>query len=103
MALNSINVTTTQANLLVSSNSTVITTIYITNYSSDANASFNMWAVSSLDSISSKNLIYSNVIVSSNSTYLISSEKIVLENDDRIILESNANAVLAATISYTSV
>ena len=103
MSISNTSLTTSPANLIVSSGTSVITTIYIANYSPTANATFYLYAVPSGDSVGNSTVIYSNLLINPNDTYVISTEKLVLENGDRIVGTSNASTVLTATVSYTDI
>ena len=103
MSISNTLLTTSPANLVVSSGTTVITTIYIANYSSSANATFSLFAVPSGDAAGNDTVIYSNLIINPNDTYVISTEKLVLSDNDAIVGLANADSRLTATVSYTDI
>lgn len=102
MSLTSSLLTTSIANVYVSTGNSAVTTMYFTNYSDSANAMFTLYAVSSGQSASNTNKIYSNLLVEPGDTYVIDSERLLLGGSDSLQSSANTNSVLSVTLSYTS-
>lgn len=92
MSLQSTLLTTTAANVYASTGNTAITVMYIANYSTTANATFNLFAVTSGGSASNTNKIYSNVLVTAGDTFVIETERFLLDNNETIRANANANS-----------
>jgi len=103
MSLQNTLITTTAANIFVSSANTAITAIYIANYSTSANVTFNLYAVPSGGTPSNTNKIYTNVVVVAGDTYVINSERLLLDVGDTIRANANANTVCTSTVSFTTI
>ena len=103
MSLNSALLTTTISNIFVSTGTTAVTTLYITNYSTTSNVTFSLYAVTSGGSPSNTNKIYSNVFVTAGDTYIIDSERLILDNNESLRASTNANSICSATLSYTTI
>jgi len=103
MSIENTLLTTSELDILQSTNTTAVTAVFVTNYSTTANALLNVWLVKSGDTASSTNKIYSNVSVPAGNTFVISSARIILDNGDAIQANSNANSLLTASVSYTSI
>lgn len=102
MSLQSSYVTTTAANVYISSGETAAMTFYFSNYSSSADATFSLWAVKSGNVASNLNVLYSNVVVQAGDTYVADSERLFLDNNDALVAYANAN-VMSVTLTYTNV
>lgn len=104
MAITSANITTTAANIYVSTGGThAAMTFYFANYTSSANAVFSLHAVGNGYSANNFNILYSNVLVQAGDTYVMDSERLFLENGDSLVARANANNVIACTLTYTDV
>jgi hypothetical protein len=106
MALINTPLTTTIANIYVSSGNTVIPVVYFCNtYSAAIN--FNLYAVpSGTSTINSNVQIYNNIQLASGDTYVMDWEKLVLGNGDTLranITSGTANLQVTATVSYVGV
>lgn len=102
MSLQSALITTTTANVYVSSGQTAAMTFYFANYSTSANATFSLWAVKSGQTAGNINVLYSNVLVQAGDTYVADAERIFLDNNDALVAYANAN-VMSMTLTYTSI
>lgn len=102
MSLQSSYVTTTAANVYISSGETAAMTFYFSNYSSSVDATFSLWAVKSGNVASNLNVLYSNVVVQAGDTYVADSERLFLDNNDALVAYANAN-VMSVTLTYTNV
>jgi hypothetical protein len=81
-----------------------ITVMYICNTTA-GNVSVNVNCISSDDSSSSSpdNRIYSDLLITSNDTYVIDSEKIILDNNDIIEVEASDGDAITVTVSSIAV
>lgn len=103
MSLQSSYLTTTTSSVYTSSGSTAAMTFYFANYSTNVNAAFSLWAVSSGGTPSNINVLYSNVTVLPGDTYVADSERIFLDNGDELYAMANANSAISMTLTYTTV
>jgi hypothetical protein len=103
MSLQSTAITTTLANIYASTGNTCVTTVYIANYSTSSNVTFNLYAVASAGSASNTNKIYSNVTVLAGDTYIIDSERLLLDNGDMLKANCNANSICSSTVTFTTI
>jgi len=80
----------------------VISVIYICNTSASAgNVGVNVYCVDSDDSTAGSldNIIYSQLQIPQNDTYVISTEKLIMDNGDEIEVEANVGNVITVTVS----
>jgi len=100
MSIQNTVLSTTVANILVGSGSlgTATTTVYLCNRSA-SNVLVNLYAVSSGSIASSNNIIYSNVILTTNETYIMDVEKIFLGTGDMLQANAGTNNAVVATVS----
>jgi hypothetical protein len=103
MSLQSSYLTTTTSSVYSSSGSTAALTFYFANYSTTANATFSLWAVSSGSTPSNVNVLYSNVVVAAGDTYVADTERLFLNNGDELYARANANSAISMTLTYTTV
>ncbi len=103
MSLQSTLLTTSAANVYVSSGQTAAMTFYFSNYSTTQSATFSLWAVKSGESAGNVNVLYSNVLVQAGDTYLADTERIILDTNDALVARTNANSTMSVTLTYTSV
>jgi hypothetical protein len=103
MSLQSSYLTTTTSSVYSSSGSTAALTFYFANFSTNTNATFSLWAVSSGSSPSNINVLYSNVTVLAGDTYVADSERLFFNNGDELYARSNANSAISMTLTYTTV
>ena len=103
MPLQSSYISTTTSSVYSSSGSTAALTFYFANYSTNVNATFSLWAVSSGDTPSNVNVLYSNVLVQAGDTYVADSERLFLDNGDELYAYSNANNAISMTLTFTTV
>lgn len=78
----------------------VVSAIYICNTSA-SNVSVNVYCVDSDDSTAGSldNIIYSQLEITANDTYVMSTERLILDNNDEIEIESNIGNVITVTVS----
>ncbi len=103
MSIENTLLTTSALDIFQSTTETAVTAVFITNYSTSANASLNVWLVKSGDTASSTNKIYSNVTVTAGNTFTITGSRIILDNGDAIQANANTNNLLTASVSYTQI
>jgi hypothetical protein len=98
MAIQNTALTTTAANIYVSSGNTVITTIHLCNYTGSS-VQANVYAVPSGSVANGATVIYGNVTISAYNTLIIYQEKFVLANGDAIAANASATTSVTATVS----
>jgi len=104
MSIQTSNVTTTIANVYVSTGDTAVTFLSLTNYSV-SNVTANVYVVPSGNSAGNLNSVVANIQLTTEDTYQFYSgnEKLVLANGDSIQVNAGADNSIAAVVSYTSV
>jgi hypothetical protein len=104
MAITSALITTSAANVYASVGNTAVTWLSITNYGA-ANATANVHVVPSGGTANVQNQIISVIEIVAGDTYQIyaGNEKLLLGNDDTVQAVANANTLLNAVTSFTSV
>lgn len=103
MSITNSFLTTTAANVLAATDNLVVTTVYVSNYSTTSNATFSLFAVPDGGTANSRSIIYSNVTITAGDTYIINQEKIVLDTNDSLRANANIANVCSITISYTNI
>jgi hypothetical protein len=104
MSIQTSNVTTSIANVYVSSGDTAVTFLSLTNYSV-SNVTANVYVVPSGDTAGNLNVAVANILVTTEDTYQFyaGNEKLVLGTGDSIQVNTSANNSIATVVSYTSV
>lgn len=104
MSIQNANVTTSIANVYVSSGDTAVTFLSLANYSA-SNVTANVYVVPSGNSAGNLNVVTANLLITTEDTYQFyaGNEKLVLSNGDSIQVNAGADNSIAAVISYTSV
>lgn len=104
MATTSSLLTTSAANVYVSSGNTAITWLSINNYSA-GNVTANVHVVPTGATANVQNLILTNLEIASKDTYQLyaAGEKLLLENNTAIQALANTNSALNIVVSYTSI
>jgi hypothetical protein len=107
MATTSVLLTTSAANVYAngSTSEVAITWLSITNYSASSNATANVHVVPSGGSANVQNQIFANLEFAPGDSYQIyvGNEKLILSNNESVQALANANTILNAVVSYTSV
>lgn len=100
MAIQNTSLTTVAANLLVGTGSlgTATTTVYFCNKTASS-VTINVFAVNSGFTSNANNIIYSNVTLTTNETYIMDVEKIYLGVGDMLQANASANVSVVATVS----
>lgn len=89
--------------IYTSSGSTAITTVYLCNRTSSA-VTVNVFAVlSGTFASQTTNMIYSNLVVAGNDTYVMEWERLLFINGDFLAANASVNNSVVATISYTGI
>ena len=98
------NVTTTAGNVYVSTGSTAITWLSITNYTA-GNVVANVWVVPSGDTASNLNAVLSEIEIAARDTYQIYSagEKLLLSNGDSVQANANVDNAVNTVTSFTTI
>jgi len=104
MSIQTSNVTTTIANVFVSSGDTAVTFLSLANYSA-SNVSANVYVVPSGNTVGNLNAVVANIQITTEDTYqfYVGNEKLVLSNGDSIQVNAGADNSIAAVVSFTSV
>jgi hypothetical protein len=104
MSIQTSNVTTTVANVYVSSGNTAVTFLSLANYSA-SNVTANVYVVPSGDSAGNLNAVIANIQITTQDTYQFyaGNEKLVLATGESIQVNAGSNNAIAAVVSYTSV
>ena len=104
MSIQNSNVTTTVANVYVSSGNTAVTFLSLANYGV-SNVTANVYVVPSGNTAGNLNVVVSNIQITTQDTYQFyaGNEKLVLATGDSIQVNSGSNNAIAAVVSYTSV
>lgn len=104
MSIQTANVTTTIANVYVSTGDTAVTFLSLCNYSA-SNVTANVYVVPSGNAAGNLNAVVANIQITSQDTYQFyaGNEKLVLVNGDSIQVNAGADNSIAAVVSFTSV
>lgn len=101
MPITNATVTTgTAANIYVSSGNSVVATVYFCNVVG-SDVVINLHAVPDGGSVSAGTLIYKDLLISPNDTYIMDVEKLLLSNNDTLRANSNVANSVTATASFT--
>ena len=91
--------TSTSIAAYTASGDVAVTVIYICN-TSGSDGDVDVYVVPSAESVGSQHLIYKNLVIRSNDTYIIDTEKLILANGDKIFIAAPDSAgEFTATIS----
>lgn len=102
MAIQTTVLSTATSTIYLSAGNSAITTAYICNKTAST-VTVNVYIVPQSISTSSNNLIYSQLSIAGNDTYVMELERILLSNGDSIVADSTANNAVISTISYTGI
>lgn len=98
MAIQNSNVTTVASSIITSSGNTAIVTIHLCNYTANA-ATVSLYLVPSGKQANTSTIMYSNLSVASDNTYVIDKEKFILGNGDAVYAMASANTSVTASVS----
>ena len=104
MSISTANVTTSVANVYVSSGNTCVTFLSLANYSA-SNVTANVYVVPSGNTVGNLNISVANILITTQDTYQFyaGNEKLILATGDSIQVNAGADNSIAAVVSYTSV
>jgi hypothetical protein len=104
MSIQTANVTTTVANVYVSTGNTAVTFLSLCNYSV-SNVSANVYVVPSGNTAGNLNAVVANLQITTEDTYqyYVGNEKLILSNGDSIQVNAGADNSIAAVVSFTSI
>jgi hypothetical protein len=94
--------TTTAANIYVSSGNSATTVLHFCNYA-NLGATANVWVVPAGLTANSGTIIYSNVLLTAQNTLVVDTEKLILSNGDAIVANVSINGSVTATVSYIGI
>lgn len=106
MAITNTRLTSTDPiTVFTASGQQAITVMYICNSQATGNVNVSVHCVDSGDSSGSSedNIIYSNLVVQPNDTYVLDTEKLILDNNDFIDVEASVANAVTITVSSISV
>ena len=105
MALSQLTLATTANTVLISYGNTAVTTMYLCNYSaSDVTVSVHLvQATEGIAPADDTNIIYKNVPIAANDTYIIDTERLVLANGDSVQALASADTSITMTVSHVGV
>lgn len=98
MSIQNTLLTTTAANIYVSSGTSAITAVYLCNTDTLVH-NFTVYAVPTAEVPSNTNCIYHNIQLAAGDTYVMDTEKLILGNGDTIRALADASSVISATVS----
>lgn len=102
MAITNTALTGTIANIHASSGNTVVSTMYLCNYSGSA-VTVNLFAVPSAGTPGTANQIYKDVSIAAADTLVIDMEKLVLANNETIRANASASSAVTATVNWVGI
>jgi len=91
-------VTTTPTVIFNSPGPHAITTVYLCNYTSNT-VSIDMHAVPAGSVVSNDTIIYKNIVLVKEETYIMDMEKLLTNDQDKLYVTASAPASVSATIS----
>ena len=94
--------TTTAANIYVSSGNSATTVLHFCNYA-NVGATANVWVVPAGLTANALTIIYSNVSLTAQNTLVVDTEKLILSNGDAIVANVSINGSVTATVSYIGI
>jgi len=104
MSISTSNVTTSVANVYVSSGNTAITFLSLCNYSA-GNVTANVYVVPSGNAASNLNAVLRSIELTTLDTYQLyaGGEKLLLGNSDSVQVDASANSAVSVVTSYTTI
>lgn len=103
MAITQTVLTTSAANVYVSSGNTVVSVMYFCNTDSTSKT-FNLYVVpSGTTTIDGNVQIYKDVQVAGADTFVVDMEKLVLGNGDTLRASASVDNTITATVSYVGI
>lgn len=95
---------TTLTRVFQASGQQIVSVVYLCN-TSGGTVSVNVYCINTDDSTagSTDNIIYSNLEIEANDTYVMSTEKLILDSGDELEVEANVANALTVTVSSYSI
>jgi hypothetical protein len=85
-----------------SAGNSAVTTMYLCNKTSTA-TTINLFVVSSGFQANGLNIVYSNLSIAGNDTYILETERLLFNNGDLIAANASAASTVIATTSFTGI
>jgi len=85
-----------------SAGNSAVTTMYLCNKTSTA-TTINLFVVSSGFQANGTNIVYSNLSIAGNDTYILETERLLFNNGDLIAANASAASTVIATTSFTGI
>jgi hypothetical protein len=102
MAIAHSPISTVPTTVYTAEGNSAVTTMYICNRS-PITVTANVFVVPYPESLDANNIIYSNLAIASNDTYVMDFERILLSNADALIMTCSSVNSLVATVSYVGI
>jgi Na+-transporting NADH:ubiquinone oxidoreductase subunit NqrE len=105
MAIRSISLTTSAAQPIVETafgQSVAVTTVYLCN-KTPVNCTVNVYAVDANALAGGSNIIYSNLVIAGNDTYVMEAERLILAGGDLLSANASINGAVIATASFVGI
>jgi hypothetical protein len=100
--INSLITNSAAGSIFTSAGNTAVTTVYLCNNSTSAVA-VNVFAVLDTFDANAVNIIYSNLTIAGNDTFIMESERLLFNNGDFLAANAGVDGSVAATVSFTSI
>lgn len=88
--------------IYTSSGNSAVTTIYFCN-KTGLSVTVNVYVVANASVSGGNNIIYSNLVLAGNDTYVVDSERLLLDDGSFIAANASANSAVITTVSYTGI
>lgn len=102
MAIKSTTINTGLQTVYTSDGTNAVVVAYFCNISANP-VKFNLHAVPNGDTASGNNIIYSNVNITSEDTYVIENEKLILDDGDALYAVATEDDVVVVTVCHIEV
>jgi hypothetical protein len=103
MAITNSTVTdSTAAAVYSSTGNTAVTTVYLCN-KTPTSCIVNLFVVSSGFQANGENIIYSNLVIAGDDTYIMEAERLLFTSGDSLAANTNIANSVVATTSFTSI
>lgn len=103
MAINNVQVESTQTTVVFSSNGeSAITTVFFCNTSDTLDATLDVHLVPAAQAVSSATLILKSLSLPAKETFVLDAEKLILSSNDSMYAISSQDKIITATVSSVS-
>ena len=103
MAISNTLLTTSPANIFISSGNTAVSTMYFCN-NSGSPVTINVYALPNGSTVADANVqIYNGVQIASGDTFVVDMEKLVLANGDKLSANASVGSSVTATLSWVRI